>query len=338
MIKINPVEDKQIWEDFVIRQKPSIFLQSWNWGVFCQNLGQKVFRLGFWQGNQLCGVALVIKEKAKRGTFLACPGGPLIDWSNKSSFELFSREINRLGKTEGAFFVRVRPSIIESEENRKLFTGYGFVPAPMHMHAETTWQLDLEPDEAALLASMRKNTRYAIRKAEKDGVRVKISRNSQDLDLLYKLQLQTSRRHRFVPFSREYLRAQFKVFHRDDQVLLLLAEYKNICLAASMIIYYGDTAVYHYSGSRSDFPKISASAAIQWQAIKEAKKRGCRYYNFWGIAPNDNPRHRFAGVTTFKKGFGGQEISYLHAHDLPLRKSYWLIHAFEAWRRISRRL
>ena len=77
---------------------------------------------------------------------------------------------------------------------------------------------------------------------------------------------------------------------------------------------------------------------LQWQIIKEAKNRGIKYYNFWGIAPNDNPNHRFAGVTMFKTGFGGERIDWLHAHDLPISNKYWLTYLFESGRRIFRRL
>ena len=50
---------------------------------------------------------------------------------------------------------------------------------------------------------------------------------------------------------------------------------------------------------------------LQWEQIKEAKKRGCIEYDFWGIDDKKWP-----GVTRFKKGFGGQEITYPGAFDL----------------------
>ena len=72
--------------------------------------------------------------------------------------------------------------------------------------------------------------------------------------------------------------------------------------------------------------------------IKEAKKRNLKHYNFWGIAPNDNPRHRFAGVTLFKTGFGGKRIDWLHARDLQISPFYYLTYFFETVRKILRRL
>jgi lipid II:glycine glycyltransferase (peptidoglycan interpeptide bridge formation enzyme) len=77
---------------------------------------------------------------------------------------------------------------------------------------------------------------------------------------------------------------------------------------------------------------------LQWEAIKEAKKRNMQTYNFWGISPNENPNHRFSGVTKFKIGFGGSRVDYLHAHDLPISSWYWAVYLLESLRKSSRRL
>jgi lipid II:glycine glycyltransferase (peptidoglycan interpeptide bridge formation enzyme) len=75
-------------------------------------------------------------------------------------------------------------------------------------------------------------------------------------------------------------------------------------------------------------------------------KRGDRIYNVWGIAPplrsgnpNDqapNPKHPFAGVTTFKTGFGGESLELIHCMDLPLSKKYWMTWGIENWRKWRR--
>lgn len=337
-MKIKLVATKKDWEAFSLSQKPNVFLQSFNWGEFHQKIGKSIFRLGFWEGKKLVGVALIIKEEAKRGVYLSCPGGPVINWQKKEVFLKFIEYLKNLSQEEGAAFIRIRPSILSSEENRSLFQKAGFVNAPMHMHAETTWQLALSGSEEELLSGMRKTTRYLIRRALREGVEVKTTKDPAMIETLYQLQMETARRHRFVPFPQDFLEAQFKIFTHEDQALLFVARYQKKILAVSMIIFYGDTAVYHYSGSSSLFPKVPASYLIQWEAIKEAKRRNCLIYNFWGIAPSDDPRHRFAGVTTFKKGFGGQRVDYLHAQDLPLGGRYWFTFGFETLRRLLRRL
>lgn len=336
--KVQIVESKKSWEEFVLSYQLPTFLQSWNWGGFQQKLGKKIFRLGFYEKSRLVGVALLIKEEARRGVYLTCPGGPLIDFSQSDVFESFCRESRLIGQREGCQFLRVRPPIEDSLNSRRQFGQQGFRSAPMHMHAETTWQLLISSSEEKLLAGMRKTTRYSIRKSLSSKIKIEKSRQIEDVDLLYEIQLETARRHHFVPFGRNFLKEQFRIFAGDNQALIFKAFYEGKLAAMAMIIFYGKTAVYHYSGSKSEFRKVPVSYRIQWEAILEAKRRGLLIYNFWGIAPENRPKHRFAGVTLFKKGFGGYQFNYLHAQDLPFSRSYFIVYVIETLRRIFRQL
>lgn len=339
MIKIVSIEDKKQWENFVLSSHPNVFLQSWNWGEFHRLMENKIFRLGVFEGRKLVGVALVIKEEAKRGRYFTIPGGPiLINWDDFKLSKAVFNKLKHLGAEEEIDFIRVRPPIPDTPRHRRLFRKLGFRDAPMHLHAETTLQLDLSQSEEEILAGMRKTTRYLIRRAEREGVKTEVSKNVGDVDILYRLQMEAWQRHKFVPFSKEFFEKHFKAFVGDDQIVLIKANYQNETLAIGMFIFYGDTATYHYSGSSSKHFKIPSSYAMLWRAIREAKKRHCRVFDLWGIAPSDDPRHRFAGVTLFKKGFGGQRVDHLHAQDLPLKKSYWLTYVFETIRRWRRRL
>lgn len=337
-MEIKEIADKKIWESFVLSQCPNIFLQSWNWGEFHRLLGKKIFRLGLFEKEKLVGVASVIKEGAKRGAYFAIPGGPiLLEWREDWLAFLFDK-LKKISQKEKVVFIRLRPNILNTDKNRRLFKKLGCFPAPMHLHAETTLQIDLQQSESEILTKMRKNTRYSIRRAEREGVKTEITTNPRDIDLLYKLQMESYIRHKFIPFSKEFFEKHFEAFLEDNQIVLIKASYQGEILAIGMFVFYGDTAVYHYSGSSSKHTKIPASYAMLWQAIKEAKKRGCQIFDLWGIAPTDDPRHRFAGVTLFKKGFGGKRVDYLPAWDLPLSWFYWLTFTFETLRRLKRRL
>lgn len=335
---IREVFDQREWERFVLAQKPNVFLQSWNWGETHRRLGKKVFRLGFFARGRMIGAVQVIKEEARRGNYFTVPGGPLlVDWRQEWLTALW-QELKRKKRKEKAVFVRVRPNIENNQANQQLFQDMGFRKAPMHLHTEATLQLDLSQSLDALLAGMRKNTRYAIRRAEREGVKTELSQDMADVKILYQLQMETVRRRHFVPFSEEFFRSHFVSFLQDKQIIFIKAIYKRQVLAIGMFIFYGDTATYHYSGSSNQHRRVFASYAMLWQAIQEAKKRGCHLFDLWGIAPLDKPEHRFSGVSLFKRGFGGKEVHYLPAQDLAFNSLYWLVYFFETWRRLRRRL
>lgn len=332
------ITSKKVWERFLLSKDPKSFLQSWNWGEVNERDGSNIFKIGFLKNNKLVGICMLIREEAKRGPHLIVPGGPIINWEDKKLVNLFVKSIRDLASKENCWFIRVRPEILNTSVNLKLFSKLGFIPAPMHLNAENTWILDVSKSEEEILAGMRKTTRYLVKKGEKSDLMVDISKDSNLAKVLFNLQKETSVRHKFVGFPEKLFKNEIEVFAKDNNARVFVCRKRKEVLAIAIIIFYGDTAYYHFSGSVSGHSDLPFSYLLQWRIIKEAKKLGIKYYNFWGIAPNCDPNHRFAGVTLFKTGFGGERIDWLHAHDLPISSRYWLTYVFESIRRILRRL
>lgn len=323
-VAIKEIEEKKTWEDFLNSRPEANFLQSWEWGEFQKNLGNTVHRAGFYLGGALSGVMLSVVEDARRGRYLTVPAGPIIDWHNQSLVNLFIDEIKKQAKQDGCSFIRVRPQLVANDFSKQLFKGLGFVGAPIHLHAELTSQLDLAPDETQLLANMRKATRYEIKKGIGQGIAVRASQNPLDIKKFYDLQILTSKRQKFVPFSYKFFYEQFKVFAAAGNALLYSAELNGRLLAQGFIIFYGQEAAYHYGASTEDGRKYPGAYLIQWEAIREAKKRGMQRYNFWGVTREDQKQHRFYKLSIFKRGFGGSDLEYLHAQDLVISRIGYL--------------
>ncbi len=337
MIQPKEISSKTEWENFLANHEEANFLQSWYWGEFHKNLGQEIIRTGFYKNNKLKGVMLSIVEKAKRGRHLIVPGGPIIDWEDKKIVESFCKEIKKIAYIYDCAFIRVRPQLESSDFSKNLFKNCGFINAPMHLHAQLTSQLEITKSEEELLSNMRKTTRYEIKKAEKEGVKIISSKDPKDIQGFYDLQIQTSLRQRFIPFPYEYLHEQFKVLAENNLALLYNALFEKKLLAQAFIIFYGSEAVYHYGASTDEGRNHPGAYLIQWEAIREAKKRGLKRYNLWGIA--NDPKHRFYSLSIFKRGFGGQDVEYLQAQDLVINYPRYLINlSIERLRKIRRRV
>jgi lipid II:glycine glycyltransferase (peptidoglycan interpeptide bridge formation enzyme) len=337
-MEVREITDRSSWEDFVRKHPDGTFLQSWKFGEMNEVLGDKPIYLGMYRGdNVLKGVALVIRVKAKRGDFLYLPYGPLV--SDEDLLSDFFGYLKDLARKEKVNFIRVSPFVSDIPDNQKRFRSLGFRPAPLHMLAENLWILDLEgKDEDQIFGSMEKKHRNLIRRAKKDGVKVRTSILMPDVDSFLELHDETVKRHNFTPYPRDYFKSQVKLFGKDNEALVFTAEYNDKVLASSIVMYYGNSASYHHGASTSDpeYRKIPASYLMQWEAIQEALKRGCKFYNFWGIAPDNNPRHPFHGITHFKKGFGGRRYDLLHCHDMPVNPRYflnWGVETFRKWKR-----
>jgi len=329
MVEVKAIGDKQVWENYVTDFVGANFLQSWNWGEFHQALGHQINRMGFYKGGKLAGVMLTIVESGRRAKYLTVPAGPLIDWQDGTMRQAFVKEIRRQAQELDCSFVRVRPQVLDIPEYQNLFSELGFKVAPMHLHAQLTLKLHLIKNDEELMAQMRKATRYELKQAMKMGIVVEKSTSADDLDAFYDLQTQTAHRQAFVPFSRKYLKEQFRAFAEDNQVILFTAKLQNQVLAQAMVIFYGQEADYHYGASSSEGRRYPGAYLLMWEALQEAKRRRLKYYDLWGVAPDNNPNHRFAGVSLFKRGFGGQVVEYLPARDLviswPRYAVNWLV-------------
>ena len=333
------IEDRDIWEEFVRARSEANFLQSWYWGEFHSALGHTIIREGIYANGVLVGVMLLIVEKARRGTYMIVPCGPLIDWTNTTLVKATVARLKEIAQQEKAAFVRVRPQILDSKENHHLFKTLGFVVAPTHLHAELTSELDLQATEDDLLKNMRKQTRYEIKKAEKLGISVTETTDANQIRAFYDMQISTATRHKFVPFSYEFLHEQFKVFAGAGLAKLYTAKYDDKILAQAFVIFYGHEAAYHYGASTQAGRQYPGAYAVQWRAIRDAKALGLTKYNFWGVAPEGHTKHRFYPISIFKRGFGGTDVAYLHARDLIVDLPKYLI-AFlvEYTRKVRRRL
>lgn len=339
MITVKPIEDLKTWEDFMATHPEANFLHSWYWGEFHQRLGKSIERRGFYNGNQLIGVLLAVVEPAKRGRHVVVPGGPVIDWDNKALVRAWVKEAKAIAKQHNGVFVRVRPQLLDTTKHQRLFQSLGFHKAPMHVTADLTSQLDLHQSDDDLRRGLRKGTRYELKRAEKLGIKVEAATDERFLNEFCELQLETAKRQNFVPFSRKFLSEQFQTFAAADKVVMYRSTHQGKLLAMAFIIFYGSEAAYHYGASTTLAREFPGAYAIQWEAIAEARRRGCTRYNFWGVAEHGQTKHRFYGVSVFKRGFGGQDVAYLPAQDLPINVLHYAItYLFETGRRKTRRL
>lgn len=335
-MEIKQITDKKIWEDFVLQQEYTLFVQSPAYGEFFERMGEKSWIFGVYNQEKLIGGSLVVSTHAKRGNFLYLPYGPIGNPKEiLSSLAIF---LKKFAKENNFDFVRISPFWSNTAENQNVFKENRFQKAPMHILAENTWLLDLEKTENELLVEMEKTHRYLIKRCEKEGVKIEMKNKELDLNDFNKLHDETAKRHHFHRFSKQYISDEFKSFAPKNQAAILNAYLPNGEMDSSaIIIYYGQMAAYRHGASLNLDKKLSTSYLIQWEAIKEAKKRGIKWYNFWGIAPeNAKKNHPFYGITHFKKGFGGFEFDLLPCQDLPITKKYWLNWLVETIRSLRR--
>jgi lipid II:glycine glycyltransferase (peptidoglycan interpeptide bridge formation enzyme) len=342
MYTVKEVTDRNEWDKLT----GSVLLQNWAWGEFQHSIGKKIFRLGIYRANELIGAAQAIIIKSALRSHLYIPNGPVpVD---PQQYILDAHKIEEITEallqycrknivSGNIHFIRIDPLLIDSIENSKIMHDLGLITASTFVQPEHTIVLDLRKTEDEILAQMSKTTRYDIKRGQKDGVTIVRSTEDKDFDIFWKMFNDTVQRQRFVAYSKNYYLTQFRTLQTGGNYAVYIAYDKETPIAAALIASDAKNSYYLHAGRAQttvDAAKY-APKVLLWQAISDSKQAGKEFFNLYGIAKNDNdPNDPWYGLSSFKKGFGGDVISYVGALDFPITLNYWFIRLFEKTRRI----
>lgn len=345
-------EDKNRWNNFVLGNRGS-FLQSFEWGEIQEGLGRKVLRMWFVDEkideNMPIFSAQIIKHGLPFGkSYLYIPHGPIyrlgiiekieemykkenvspkeVFFDKKADyFDEFLAELKKICKEEDAIFLKMEP-VLKSELHKKCLLKTELILSDKEIQPSHTIILDLEKNEEELMTEMKPKTRYNIRVAQKHGVEILKSDKSEYFDKFLELMYETAGRDKFHLHGKENYKKIFESRSDDFRNDLYVALLNGEVLAGAIINFFNDKAIYLHGASSSKNRNVMAPYLLHWEILKDAKNRGFKKYDLWGIS------EKWPGVTRFKQGFGGKEIRYLGAFDLVVDRLWYLIYS------ISRRL
>ncbi|MFA7252955.1 MAG: peptidoglycan bridge formation glycyltransferase FemA/FemB family protein [Patescibacteria group bacterium] len=266
------------------------------------------------------------------------------DQSSKLKDKNFLKEIREIANREKAFFYRFESTATTLDFK---LSAFGFQKAFEEMQPEHTWILDLTQPTEKMLAGMKQKCRYNLKIAQNNNIKVE---EENTADTFFELYSETAKRHGISFRSKKYFDQLLEILSKSGYARTYTAfgEIKDspapsnspsgmgrIPLASAIIVYSGDTAIYMFGASSKEYKNMMAPNLLHFEIIQEAKANGFKKYDFFGIAPNDDPKHPWSGITRFKKQFGGEQVDLLGSHDLILRPMEYNL--FKIAERIRRR-
>lgn len=333
-------ENSPEWDNFLLSQNIT-FLQSSCFGKFHKALGNKTWYLVGEESGRIVGTALIVKQQSRLGSFLYCPGGPVLtSWVKELT--AFLEKLVAIGKEEAVDFIRLDPRVL-TEEQIKMLEKLHFKKASYFTQPQSSQIIDLNKSFEEIRSGFSDSTRHNISWVERKGLEVKISSDPDQIDLFSKLLKETSERQKFHLHRQEnYYKQQYQTFLEKGLAKLFLTyepkELGTDVLAASIVVNFGDTVTYLHAASSSKNPKLRAPYLMQWKIIENAKLSGFTNYDFWGVSSTDDPKDPWAGVSAFKSSFGGEKVSYSPPYDLILSPKYYLIATSEKLRKLIRKI
>ena len=318
------------------------FTQAWFYGEWQEMTGRKVRRFEVKRDFKIIGFFQIIKYPLLFSqSFLYIPHAPVLrsfsvqpsqpkllrrsrqggDRLPREFLKEFQEKLVEIGKEENAIFVRfdVFP---KTEENLSRF--FKKVPSyayhSSYFQPKSEWVIDLKKTEEELLNEMHPKNRYNIRLAEKKEVKIEIVKDDfkKYFEEFYALLKETAKRDNFNLHPKTYYQNVFATLE-ENNAFLAVARYEEKILLINLILLYGQAAYFAFGGSSGEHKNLMFSHLAQWEAIKEAKRRGFEVYNFGGIG---NGGKGLEGVSFFKKRFGGELLEYSDSYDLIL-KPFW---------------
>jgi lipid II:glycine glycyltransferase (peptidoglycan interpeptide bridge formation enzyme) len=291
------------------------FLQTPHWAAFQRSLGRTV--------HEQSGPGwsfLAVEEKNPAGKVLYAPYGPVAD-----SLEAFDAALAALvaaARKCGAVFVRIEPvsAGLDTGGAAGVLRSRGLVPAPTSQQPELSWIVDLDPEFKDVLAAMKPVNRNLYRNIHKKDVTFRSSQDPEDIRILLNFLHMTSKRNGFKPQSDDYLSQVARSLMPAGAATLFIAERHGGPIAAALAYDSADTRTYAHAALDDAHRKLSAGIPLLVTLMADAKDKGLKHVDLWGVAPEDQPDHKWAGFTAFKKSFGGREIAYPGTWDLPVKK------------------
>lgn len=287
-------------------------LQTPVWARFQRRLGKTVHE-GSGPGWSFVAVA----EKTPLGRYLYTPYGPTAD--SAAAFDEALAALTALAKANKAHYVRVEPVAAGlGLEAARTLTDRGLVKAPTDVQPHLSWKVDLSQDEAVLLQGMRSTSRNLFRNIHKKGVTFEISTDPAQLPILLGFLEQVSDRAEFTAQSNNYLTRAAEVLMPEGAAKLFIARLDGAPIAAALSYDTADTRVYAHAAADDAHRKLNAGIPLLVTMMLDAKAQGITEFDMWGVSPEDEPEHPWAGFSRFKRSFGGYEVEYPGTWDLPV--------------------
>jgi Acetyltransferase (GNAT) domain len=184
-------------------------------------------------------------------------------------------------------------------------------------------RLDLTRSEDEIFAGFRKNSRYEIRRAEREGVSVVSASVDSEIDEFLTLYSRMASRKGFLAEAPGHLQCAIDwLIGEESRGALLLARRQNTICGGAVIGRSGRRCWYVW-GSADRHDHFNVGHLLQWKALLWARSHGCDEYDFGGYTPGAK-----SGPAWFKAGFGGTLVRFVPPHRKVFQRRYYGVFKF----------
>lgn len=310
------------------------FLQSHAWETFEQSLGHRTFRQASANFEYLA-----IQKPTRLGSYLFIPYGPSLSTkAPEKSLQEALESLVSLAKAQKAIFIRLEPAHAFSPQ---ILAHMGLVKTK-DIDPARTWRLRLDnKSKEDLILGFSHGTRLGHNQFPRKHLSVEVSHDPKDIQHLVRLQTALAKAKGITAYDQSYLEHELRQPFASLYLVHLQTPETGEDRIVAASLFFDDqansTRYYMQSASDPSVKNLPTTVGLLCQSIFDAKEKGLKYFDFWGIAPENAPQsHPWAGFTRFKKSFGGSALDYSGTYDLVLNKKKYKL--YKILRKINRNL
>ncbi|UCG30860.1 MAG: peptidoglycan bridge formation glycyltransferase FemA/FemB family protein [candidate division WOR-3 bacterium] len=166
--------------------------------------------------------------------------------------------------------------------------------------------IDLTKSEQSLWDEMHSKRRNEIRKAYKEGVKVRELDGKDDIDTSYEILKGVYAQAGLPLADKTMFQGAFRVLGPHQMIRYFGAFIDDKLIGVICILAYKDLLYDWYAGSRFEFLRKYPNDILPWEVFKWGKANGYSTFDFGGAGSPDKDY----GVRRFKQKFGGAILNF----------------------------
>jgi lipid II:glycine glycyltransferase (peptidoglycan interpeptide bridge formation enzyme) len=196
---------------------------------------------------------------------------------------------------------------------------------------EDTYVIDLTQSLDDLWKNMKRHTHRNIKKAERNGIAIKINENYDDFYKMYLDHINEKKHIKWYDHNKKETFIKYGTLFTSDYNGIILSGIVSLLDENYLVMWVGSS--YRFS-KNIEIKKLvgPASHLTYWEVIKYAKAKGIKELNSGPSGTRDNPN---LGLIWFKEGLGAKiktYQTYYKDYNLPLKIARNIFRKFKSYK------
>ena len=298
---VNPINFPN-WNDLVLQNENYSIFNSKEWSQLLINTyGYTPYYLTMFNGNSLELMIPFMKVKSifTGLRFVSLPFSDYCEPINKNelSFNDIINHIRSISQRENPLYIDIRSDAYLADDKKPYNEGF------VHI-------LNLDVDENILFANLRNSNKRNVKKAIRENVQIRFSKDFKSIKEFHKLNIITRKRHNIPPQPFEFFKNLYEILNEGNQFEIVEASINGKVIASCLFLLFGKKVLYKYGASDYAYQNLRANDLIFWEAIKhyqqlefaelsfgrtEKQHESLRQFKLgWGVKEFEAPYYRYS--------------------------------------------